>query len=335
MPPQRSNMRTLRMEESGLPRRPKPGDAESDARADEPGWERLRRRLPPSPLADEATAYGANTAGRPTPVLQTTWIDPEETPFVPVPRPGKVLSARLFSLAVMAAILVVLGWLIVPEVSWRLTNVNSVAIPNGVLTAQPVQLGPARAATVTRLFVDAGQPKQGMIKAGSPIAVMQEPTATGTAGRILLAPFDARLVSVDTLVGGVAQPGTPVITVFDPRKMYVIVTVRPATLDTLRRGMRAELKTSLLRKPIKGTVLSAVPLVGTDNDPARTQLVNVRIKLDSDETLRLVPGIRFDAKIDLTSAPRNAQPLVFTDIDPLQPASSSSKATAVATGNGS
>lgn len=123
-------------------------------------------------------------------------------------------------------------------------------------------------------------------------------------------PFDGRIASVDLFTGAVSQPEAPVVTVYDPAFMYVVVTVSPSTLRRLRQGMRAELRSSLVPDAIAGTVVSAVPLLGNAVEPADGDAVNVRIRPETDAVSALVPGIRFDASIDLDSAPDGALPLV-------------------------
>lgn len=91
---------------------------------------------PPPPAPTGATG----PRGRPTAALQQTWIDDDDVPFTPVVRPGRELPARLFSLAVLGAVLAFLAWMIVPEVSFRVTNIDTLGVRNGVLTAQPVPL---------------------------------------------------------------------------------------------------------------------------------------------------------------------------------------------------
>lgn len=296
--------------------------------ADPPSWARAWRRELTDPPAEPTAAVATRQRGRATETLQATWIDPEETPFVPVPRPGKAIPARLFSFLVTGLGLGLLAWLIVPEVSFRITNVDKVTVRQGVLTAQAVPLAPTSPATVEVLWVDAGHLPSGVLPAGTPVARLRSSTtdAFGSNAIDLTVPFDARFASVDTLEGAVTQPGTPVATVYDPEKMYVIVTVDASTLDLLRRGMRAELKSPLLAKPVAGTVVAAVPLLGTDRDPATSSRVNVRIQPEDGRITDLVPGIRFDATIDLDSAPAGAQPLVFTAADDTIPGSDTAAA---------
>lgn len=285
-------------------------------------WSRMWRASITEPAwdAEERVDDLAGRRGRAAPTLQATWIDPEETPFVPQPRPGRALPARLFSMLLTAAVIGLLAWLIVPEVSFRVGNVNNVQVRDGVLTAQGVPLAPTVPATVEKLYVDAGSLPSGVLPAGTPIARLRTatPDAFGVSTVDLSVPFDARFVSVDTLQGAVTEPGTPVATVYDPRKMYVIVTVAPGTLDRLRRGMHAKLTSPLISGSIDATVVSAVPMLGNDHDPASSELVHVRIQPKGDRILDLVPGIHFDAVIDLSSAPKGAQPLVVTAADTVE-----------------
>ena len=250
---------------------------------------------------------------RPTSTLQRAWIDPEEMPFEPVARPGNPMAARFISWLVVGAFLLGLGWLILPELDLRLRTLETVDLPNGVLTAQAVPLAPLGPSIVSELYVDASSLPDGVLPQGSPIALLESRALDGQGNDLqeIQVPFDARFVSVDTLVGGVVMPGTPVATIYDPSKMYVIVSVQPDTLNLLRRGMRAQL-VSDIGVVIEGEVISAVPLLGTDHEPTTADLVNIRIKPDPDTVSDLVPGIRFDALIELTSAPGGAQPLIFT-----------------------
>lgn len=317
MPSGNDDLRALLLEGKELATAGRRWSDRSGPDRDGVGWAWSRRDGEAPSVVDDRpeSIRGRGLSGRATPTLQETWIDPEETPFVPVPRPGKAVPARLFSLTVTAAILFLLAWLIVPEVSFRLTSINTVFVKQGVLTAQAVPIAPTRPATVEKLFVDSNHLPDGLLPAGTPIARLSVANVNGFGASSvdMSVPFAARFVSVDTLEGAVTLPGTPVATVYDPKQMYVIVTVQPKTLETLRRGMRAKLSSPLVKGKIKGTVISAVPLLGTDHDPATSELVNVRIKPDDGRIVDLVPGIRFDAAIDLSSAPPGAEPLVVAD----------------------
>lgn len=277
-----------------------------------PGVERRRAPELKVPVRDDWAQRG-----RPAASLSDTWIDPEETDFVPVQRPGSPLAARAFSWLVTALFISLLAWLIVPELQSRIVHRDTIVVRSGVLSAHPVPLAPTRPSVVVALYVDAGDLPDGVLPAGSPIALIEadNPDGRGMVRQQIRVPFDARFASVDTLVGAVTQPGTPVATVYDPTKMYIIATVRHDLLDLLWRGMAVQLTSELLGHPIKGTVISAVPKLGTDLDPNSSDMVNIRIRPDTAEVADLVPGIRFDAMIDVSSAPPGAQPLVITNLD--------------------
>lgn len=261
--------------------------------------------------------------GRPTPSLQRTWIDPEETPFVPRPRPGNPFAARMLSWLFTLLLVGGIAWLVVPEVDFRFATNDTLILRDGVLTAQPVALAPTRPATVTELYIDASALADGVLREGTPIALLERINLRGEDYESfeVRSPFDARFVSVDSHVGSVVLPGTPVVTLYDPAKMYVIVRVVPELLEQLRRGMTVNLHSSVIDQPIAGTVISAVPLLGTDHEPTSADLVNVRIRPDASRIVDFVPGIHFDAVVHLDSAADDAQPLVFTNAQHLEPAS--------------
>jgi HlyD family secretion protein len=264
-------------------------------------------------MPEGANDYSRSMNGRRTSTLQRTWIDPAEMPFTPVPRPGSPMVSRVLSLGASSVILALLAWLIIPEVDHRLTSLRTMVLRDGVLSAQAVQLSPPAPAIVRELFVDATDISDTDLPAGTPIARVESLDRDGEKVETLLSvPFDARFASVNLLEGGVTYPGAPVATVYDPSRMYVIMTVTAETLEVLKRGMRAKLSTHVLAKPINGTVISAVPLLGTDHNPTTAKLVNVRIRPDAAEMAQLVPGVRFNATIDLSSAPKDAPRLVFS-----------------------
>ncbi len=238
-----------------------------------------------------------------------TWIDPADAPFEPVPRPGNPVTARLIIWVTLVGFVGALAWLIVPALGNRVATRDALILDNGVLTAQPVQLAPVSPAVVTELLVgDDG----GILPEGAPIARLAGSDGGDDVVSEIVAPFDARFVSIDTLAGGVVMPGTPVATVYDPSRMYVIVSVAPQTLELMRSGMRVELTSEAVDETIGGQVVSAVPLLGTDHEPTTANLVNVRIRPDAGAVVDLLPGIRFGVEVDLRSVGSDAPRLTLT-----------------------
>ncbi len=291
--------------------------------ADNPSENRITAQI------DDLATFGP----RPSVGLETTWVDDVDHPFTPQPRPGSKIASRVFSWFIMAAFLAFLGWLIIPEVDVRLTDVNAIRFDDGILTAQPVPLSTTRPAIVTEVYVKANDRSSQILPAGTPVAAYQDLDESRIVIedldelntdeliiddirpiREVIVPFDARFVSVDALPGAVTWPGAPVVTVYDPTEMMVVVTVRPDSLDKLRVGMSATLENDEIAEPITAEVISAVPLLGTEHEPTDSRLVNVRLRPDTDGIIDLVPGVRFDVRIDTTSAP-DAPPIIYTVSD--------------------
>lgn len=281
-----------------------------DERAGPATSRQFRRELDEEP--EEPVFRGATGAkGRPTSALQSVWIDSEDVPFTPVVRPGRVLPARLFSIFVLGAVMAFLAWMIVPEVSFRLQNLDKVTVRDGVLTAQPVPLASTVPGTVESLWLDPADPPDTLLEKSTLLARIRREgvDVSGSSTVEIVMPFDGREASVDALNGAVTLPQSPVATVYDPYHMYVVVTVRASVLRRLKHGMKATLSTTLVGSDIPGTVVSAVPALGDSTEPADRATVNVRIRPDSDRVSDLVPGLRFHAVIDLGSAPDGARPL--------------------------
>lgn len=254
---------------------------------------------------------------RAAPNLQPAWVDPEEMPFTPQPRPGNPIASRVFSLGVLAVFVAAIAWLIVPEVHFRLVHQNEIQFSSGILTAQGVPLGPLEAAVVEEILVDDLSPDV-TIAAGTPLARLR----TGTvdlAGKAVYydvsAPFDARLVSIGAPEGSTTQPGIPVLTVYDPTEMMVIVTINQNDLDLLRQGMAVALHSNLFDGAVAGELVAAVPILGTAHDPTASTLVNLKIRPDLSQIDDLLPGLQFDVVIDLNSVPASAPQLLYT-VDP-------------------
>lgn len=295
-----------------------------------PEEQRSRRRRPPrmtdlAPEEEEPTDASATglsedriniqlgpTGPQASQGLEQPFIDPPDLPFTPEPRPGRSIPSRVFSLLVMGALLGMLGWLILPEVQFRFAHLHHLSYEDGILTAQPVPLGPVEAALVEEIYIKADNTPDLPIRANTPIARLRTTLEDGTTRRDdLVVPFDARFVSIDTPQGATTRQGVSVATVYDPTEMYLIVTVPPEDLDEMRGGMRASLTSGHLDAPVKGTVISAVPLLGNEHEPTSRDLVNIRIRPDEGALVNLVPGLRFDVAIDLRSAPEGAKPLVM------------------------
>lgn len=247
--------------------------------------------------------------------LAEAWLDPDDMPFTPQPRPGKPAAGRVFSFIVTLAMVAWASWLILPEFDFRILHRHDVTYKDGILTAHPVQLASIYPAIVNELYVNPQSLGNELIPANRPIARLTHSgpaLAEGPSVVELAVPYDARLVSVDTPAGGITQPGMPVVTLYDPRQMAVIATVEAKELDRLRRGMVVKLTNEQVPGSIAGVLDAAVPLLGTDHEPTTRRYVNIRIIPDREAIRDLVPGLRFQVRIDTKSVDEDASALVVS-----------------------
>jgi HlyD family secretion protein len=297
---------------------------------DDAGWEgeydkqlalvRAAQRADASVEPDAiALADGSASGGRPELGphrrlgLTEMWLDDVVQVFKPIVRPGRVWTARLMAMFFNLFIASAVGWLVVPEFWHRVESRGDITIKQSVLTAQPVTLATREAAIVEEIYVDVQTLSDAFVAKGTRIAKVRKHSATEDGGSIeyIVAPFDARFVSINAPVGTVTQPLSPVATVYDPTKMMVIATIRIVDLDRFRRGMTVDMHATSLDRPIKGIVDSAVPLLGTEHDPATQDLINIRILPDVEAVQDLVPGINLRLTVHTDSADEDAPRLLL------------------------
>ncbi len=246
--------------------------------------------------------------------LATPWVDPSDMPFTPQPRPGKSLPSRIFSMMLTWVFMAAIAWLIVPELDLRFLHQGELRYRDGILTAQPIPLSSMYPSVVEELYVDYVTLDDEMLPAGTPVALLRRMGPDGVTEETeeLVVPIDSRFASVDAPEGSVIYPGQPVVTVYDPTLMSVLVTINAGDLEDLRRGMSVRLTNEAVSGALHGTVDSAVPLLGTDHEPTSSRLVNIRVRPNPGEVTDLVPGIRFRVVVDTESVDDEAPELVFT-----------------------
>jgi multidrug resistance efflux pump len=105
------------------------------------------------------------------------------------------------------------------------------------------------------------------------------------------APLDGMILRIDQHVGE-SLTGTPALEMGDIRTMYVICQAFQGDLLKLRPGLRATIKSSAFRNPLKGTVENVGRLVDT-----KAQLGDVRIKLDNPGLASKVVGMEVEVEI--------------------------------------
>jgi multidrug resistance efflux pump len=168
-----------------------------------------------------------------------------------------------------------------------------------VLTAQPVPVGSAAAGTVESVKVS----PQSQISASAELARV---TVTAPDGepetQVLKAPIDGIVSEVDVAAGGVASPGQPVVTLYDPAKLAFHADASVEELRKLRLGMAASITAEGLDDPISARLERVVPRVGDEPASDAFTVVLVPDRSEGRTVRMLVPGLPFTAKIDTKTA---------------------------------
>jgi multidrug resistance efflux pump len=197
---------------------------------------------------------------------------------------------------VLLAAAVVGGTYIVRD---RLAARDYVELGNAVLTAQPVPVGTAAAGTVAAVLVA----PQDQVAAGEQLARISVIEPDGEqATQALKAPIDGTVSKVDLTPGGVAGPGQPVITLYDPAKLTFEADTSVEELRRLRLGMSAQVTAQGLDVPIPARLERVVPQVGDAPTEDGFTVVLVPDGNAANTVRTLVPGLPFTATVDTKTA---------------------------------
>jgi multidrug resistance efflux pump len=241
----------------------------------------------------------------------TTTLDtaPERTDVAPEPTPTPPPRRRLRrALSVVRTILVVLillaaavagGTYIVRQ---RLAERTMVDAGTAVLTAQPITVGSADAAVVTRMIAT----ERTSVTAGAVLATVTL-TSDGGAPRVqeLKAPAAGVVTKINVAPGQIARAGEPIVTLYDPAKLAFQVDVPLETLRKLRLGMTAYVTGPGLPGRIPTTLKQVEPEVDTGQlvaSPDRLTVVLQPSPAALTTVRTLVPGLQFAVVVDTTTA---------------------------------
>ncbi len=114
----------------------------------------------------------------------------------------------------------------------------------------------------------AAQAQLAAVKANAGQAVAAQSFNTITA------PYAGVVGATHALLGDMAQPGRPLITVFDPRELRVTATLPQAALSTLKLSLPVQVDIAALGKSFTATRVTVIPMadVRTHTTPIRLDL---------------------------------------------------------------
>jgi len=221
------------------------------------------------------------------------------------PPPRHRLRRALLALRTIVVVLILLaaagagGTYIVRQ---RLADRNLVDAGPAVLTAQPITVGSADAAVVTRVLTA----ERKSVPAGAVLATITL-TADGDEPRVqeLRAPAAGIVTEINVAPGQIARAGEPIVTLYDPAKLAFQVDVSLETLRKLRLGMTAYVTGPGLSGRITTTLEQVEPKVDTGQPTATPDRLTVVLRPDPAAlaTVRtLVPGLQFGVVVDTTTA---------------------------------
>jgi len=97
---------------------------------------------------------------------------------------------------------------------------------------------------------------------------------TGRGYMVIAAPFSGVVSTRHVELGEMAQPGKPLVTLFDPQDLRAVVTVPQARLAEMRRPIEASVELSVLGKRVNAQGVTVLPAAD-----ARTYTTQVRLDL--------------------------------------------------------
>ena len=248
-----------------------------------------------------STTYGTAIQRDENPVPQRT---PEVTPEPATPAPRHRVRRTLSFLRTVTVVLILVGAAVgggIYVVRHRLADQAFVHAGTAVLTAEPITVGSADAAVVTRMLTS----ERKSVTDGATLATITV-TADGSKSKVqeLHAPAAGIVTEINVAPGQIARAGEPIVTLYDPAKLVFQVDVPLETLRKLRLGMTAYVTGPGLSGRIATTLQQVQPKVDTGQAATSNGLTVVLQPDPSDlSTVRtLVPGLQFDVVIDTTTA---------------------------------
>ena len=123
----------------------------------------------------------------------------------------------------------------------------------------------------------AAQAQLAAITAGASVAVAAQSFTTITA------PYAGVIGATLAELGDMAQPGRPLITIFDPRELRVVATVPQAALASIKLDAPIRIEIPALDRSLTAVKATVIPLAD-----ARTHTARIRLDLPAGE--HLLPG---------------------------------------------
>lgn len=223
---------------------------------------------------------------------------------------------RLILFSVVALIITGASWF--GYRSWYNSS-HFVSTDNATIVADLVQVGSINAGRILRMHVDVGTP----VTEGQLIAIVDIPTVISKSDTTntpklgfrdvqdqfaeVLAPRSGVIAARWAKTGDTVPSGQPIITLMDPRKVWVMANINEGKIGGVQPGQPVEVRVDTLGRTLSGRVDTISPVTAATFSllPARSsssnfnkvsQLVPVKVVFDQ-SNLRLIPGSSVGVKI--------------------------------------
>ena len=219
-------------------------------------------------------------------------------------------------------IIVVLG--LAGLFSYRLwyNSINFVSTDNAQITAALVQVGSINPGRILSMNVDVGT----NVSQGQVIAIVDIPTVISKSETTdttklgfrdvqdqlaeVIAPISGVVAARWARVGDTVPAGQPILTLMDPRKVWVVANIDERKVGRVRPGQYVEVHIDSLGETVAGTVDTVSPVTAatfsllprrntSGNYDKVEQLVPVKVTLQ-EYFLRLIPGSSVGVKIHVS-----------------------------------
>lgn len=198
-------------------------------------------------------------------------------------------------------------------------SAHYVSTDNAKVVADLIQVGSVNAGMILAMNVDVGTPvTEGQVLATVDIPTVisrSETTGTPKLGfrdvqdqiAEVVAPRSGVIAARWARVGDTVSAGQPIVTLMDPRRLWVEANINEGSIGRVRPGQPVDVHVDSLGRTVTGRVATISPVTAATFSliPARssssnfnkvTQLVSVKITLDEDQ-LPLIPGSSVQIKI--------------------------------------
>ena len=187
-----------------------------------------------------------------------------------------------------------------------------VSTSDAQVVADLVQVGSSNAGRIVSLNVEEGDPiLEGQVIATVDIATVISRSATagnakiGFRDEIVLAPRSGVIAALRAKEGDTVSAGQPIVTLMDPRQLWVVANVDEDKINRVRTGQIVEVKVDSFGRTLAGRVNTLSPVTAASLQPERrdstsfntiSQVIPIKIILDGDYS-SLIPGSTADVKI--------------------------------------